>query len=168
MIRLDAGAARCRVFTFKEGLLAAAAHDLELEVTRFSVEVELEAGEVDARFDAASLRVVQALAAGRPALLSARDRQTIERHIVEDVLHAARFPEVRFRGRSRADGAALDGTLTLHGRERQVQVALGRDGDARTGEATLHQPDFGITPFSALLGTLRVRPDVRIRFTATF
>jgi hypothetical protein len=168
MFRLDARTARCRVLTFKEGLLAAAAHDLEIEVTRFSVEVELEAGLVDARFDASSLRVVHALVGGRPAPMAARDRQTIERHIVEDVLHAARFPEVRYRGRAAADGATLDGTLALHGHERGVAIALGRDGGARTAEATLHQPDFGIRPFTALLGTLRIRPDVRVRFTATF
>jgi hypothetical protein len=30
-------------------------------------------------------------------------------------------------------------------------------------ELKLHQPDFGIKPFSAALGALRVKPDVMIR-----
>ena len=32
-------------------------------------------------------------------------------------------------------------------------------------ELTLHQPDFGITPYRAMLGTLKIRADVQIRVT---
>ena len=55
MPRYDASSAKVLVFTFKEGLLSAAAHDLKLEVTKFTVDVE--GTSVRAEFDATSLRV---------------------------------------------------------------------------------------------------------------
>lgn len=40
MPRLDASSADCFVFTYKEGLLSAVAHDLKLRVTRFTIDTE--------------------------------------------------------------------------------------------------------------------------------
>jgi hypothetical protein len=37
------------------------------------------------------------------------------------------------------------------------------DGDRWVTDLKLHQPDFGIKPFSAALGALKVKPDVIIR-----
>ncbi len=34
-----------------------------------------------------------------------------------------------------------------------------------TAEVRLQQPDFGIRPYRAMLGTLRVQPDVLIRMS---
>jgi hypothetical protein len=161
MTTYDAKDARCRVFTFKEGLLSRVAHDLELEVQRFSVSIEGQ--QVRATFDPASLRVLHALHDGapRPGALSARDRAKIEETIRDEVLAVRRHPEVRFEAEAR--GEALVGTLTLLGRTRPLSAALSTEGASRIAEATLHQPDWGITPYSAMLGTLKVRPDVRVR-----
>jgi hypothetical protein len=63
MPRYDASSAKVLVFTFKEGLLSAAAHDLKLEVTKFTVDVE--GTSVRAEFDATSLRVVTPMKDGR-------------------------------------------------------------------------------------------------------
>ena len=40
-----------------------------------------------------------------------------------------------------------------------------RDGDRLRAEVTIHQLAFGIRPYTALLGTLRVRPDVIVRLS---
>ena len=54
MARYDASNAKVQVFTFKDGLLSAMAHDLKLEVTRFELD-----SEGVSTFDAGSLRVVK-------------------------------------------------------------------------------------------------------------
>jgi hypothetical protein len=38
-------------------------------------------------------------------------------------------------------------------------------GSHFVAQVVLHQPDFGIKPYSAMLGALRIRPDVRIELS---
>jgi hypothetical protein len=63
------------------------------------------------------------------------------------------------------DGFAIAGTLSLHGRQKRVAGTAVRTGGKLCLELTLHQPDFGIKPYSAMLGTLKVKPDVRLKIT---
>jgi polyisoprenoid-binding protein YceI len=170
MPHYDSSSAECLVFTFKEGLLSAVAHDLKLRVTRFSLEVDANAGSVSGRFQTDSLEVVCARKEGRddPGALRDRDRREIEKNIVNDVLHAKRHPEARFESSSvepRGDGYQVRGTLTLHGTSRELSLDVRREGDRLVTEVPLHQPDFGIKPYRAAMGTLRVQPDVRVRLS---
>jgi polyisoprenoid-binding protein YceI len=166
-MRFDPSTAECLVFTYKEGLLSPVAHDLKLRVTRFTVDVSDDLQRLEASFDPQSLRVASAMRDGReaPAVLSERDRKSIEQTIVDEVLEARRHPELRYASGSivrRGDRALIAGTLTLHGHPRvlTVEAALA-DGDW-TVSTRLHQPDFGIRPYSAMLGTLRIQPDVTV------
>ncbi len=166
--RFDAKTAQCFVFTFREGLLSAVGHDLQLRVTEFTVEVDDETRAIDARFAADSLRVVSALRGGQLArsTLSTGDKHEIESNIRRNVLQPAKFPEIRFVSSGVDDkrGSFLvKGTLALHGRQRPIKVTVHREEKAYAAECTLHQPDFGITPYTALLGTLRVAPEVKIQ-----
>jgi polyisoprenoid-binding protein YceI len=158
-VRYDASTAECLVYTFAEGLLAAVGHDLCLRVTRFSIDVG-EAGDADAivgTFDAASLRATGSVSPG--------DARKIERDAAEEVLAASRFPTIEFRS-SRVvrdgDRARIDGTLLMHGVTRPLAVDAVADADAWRAEVRLDQRDFGIKPFTAMLGALRVRADVRV------
>lgn len=165
MPTFDAQSGSCRVLTFKEGVLSAIAHDLELEVTRWSLVVEDE-HRLQARFEAGSLRVLHAMHDGKPTnQLSASDRAKIEKTLREEVLGSARHPEITFVGEGTAEGAgyAITGTLTLCGRARSLTARARPSGDQLVAEATVHQPDFGIRPYSAMLGALKVRPDVVVR-----
>lgn len=167
-MHLDATTADCTIFTFKEGLLSAVAHDLQIRVTAFAITIDEPAWHLDARFDAASLRVAGVMRNGAlaPDVLSDADKRTIEQQIVRDVLHADRFPEIRFTSSvatARDDQLVIDGTLALHGREGRLAVCAIREGARWSADARLHQPDFGIKPYSAMLGTLRVQPDVIVR-----
>jgi polyisoprenoid-binding protein YceI len=166
-VRHDERTAECTVLTFKDGLLAAVAHDLQLRVSRFTVEVADDGSAVSARFDAASLRVVAALRDGRPSdALSARDRRSIEASIADEVLEVRRYPEIRFRSTSVAQAgerAEIAGELTLHGHTRPLALAAARRDGKWRAEVALQQPDFGITPYTALLGTLRIQPRIVIR-----
>lgn len=160
----DQRTGHCRLFTFKEGLLSAVAHDLEIEVGRFSI--VREGGNLSATFDARSLTVLHAMADGhaRADGLSARDKEKIAANIQGDVLDTKHHPEIRFTA-AMPEGipTSVSGTLEIKGRKKSVTVQIHAEGDRLVGEVTLHQPDFGITPYSAMLGTLRIKPDVRVR-----
>jgi polyisoprenoid-binding protein YceI len=173
MATFDASSADCRVFTFKDGALSALAHDLELRVTRFAIEVQQSGRDhtVTATFEAASLVVVHALKNGQPTdQLSESDRRKIEKTI-GDVLDVRKHPQIRFEATVVAqsspggDGFVLTGQLALQGRRRTMGLQARPRNGRMTVEATVHQPDFGIRPYTALLGALKVRPDVQVRIS---
>lgn len=170
MITLGPPASECRVLTYREGLLSALGHDLELAVTRFEIRVDVDARTVDATFDATSLRVVRALRDGVETGVSDRDRTTIEQNCRRDVLDADRHPEIRYRSSRVVEvdgGFDVEGNLALRGTQRPVAVRLRRAGDRYLAEVPIHQPDFGIEPFSALLGAIKVKPRVVVRLALT-
>ncbi|HEX9102272.1 MAG TPA: YceI family protein [Polyangia bacterium] len=159
-MRADASTAECLVYTFREGLLSAVGHDLCLRVERFTVEVtgDPSAPAILGRFDAASLRVTGDVAPG--------DARKIEQHAADDVLAARRFPTIELRStRVVRDGerARIEATLALHGTTRPLAFDAVADAGDWRAEVRLDQRDFGIKPFSAMLGTLRVRPDLVVR-----
>lgn len=167
MARFDHGTATCLVFTYKEGLLSPIAHDLKIEVTRFSIETDPDVPSVRAELDPGSLRVVTAMRDGRPHdALSDKDKREIEKNIREDVLHTKRHASIRFASTAvRRDGDAfeVEGDLTLHGATNRIRTRVAPEGDVLVAELTLHQPDFGIKPYRAALGALRVQADVEVR-----
>ena len=171
MARYDASSAECWVFTFKEGLLSPVAHDLRLRVGSFSIEVAEGAGSVVASFDLGSLSVDTPMRDGapNPSALSAADKLKIAGQIREDVLDSARHPVATFRSSSvvaRADGGYdLTGELTLHGVTKPLSARTTLVSGRQQLDLNLHQPDFGITPYRAMLGTLKIRADVQIRVT---
>ncbi|HMU40545.1 MAG TPA: YceI family protein [Pseudomonadota bacterium] len=174
-IVVSAPAFSCHVLTFKEGFLSSVAHDLKLRVERCRLELrnkdEQETADlsentfISAFFDPKSVRVVCARRDGRdqPDALSADQKAEIEQRIQKDVLHTDRFPEIRFVSTNihrRPNGFEVAGELFLHGERKNAKGQIhGRD-DAWMCEVSLHQPQFGIRPYSALLGTLRIKPDV--------
>ena len=161
--------ASIEVFVFREGLLSAVGHDLVLRATSFEIAVDRDRSAVSARIDAASLRVASAMRDGRPlpaGALSAHDVREIESTVATAVLRARRFPEIRFDSTAvsaRGDRHELRGSLALAGRSRDVALAARREGDRLVAEVRLHQPDFGIAPYRAMLGALRVKADVVVR-----
>ena len=169
MLRYDATSAEVLVHTAREGVLSAVGHDLELIATVLRVDVDVEAGTVDVRIDARAIRTRGALVEGRVVAgrVSASDTRTIEQHLREDVLAVARFPEIRFVGAlagvTASGGHRVDGALTLHGVSRPLQIETRRDGGFERAEVVLEQSDFGIEPFRAMLGALRVRSRVLVR-----
>jgi polyisoprenoid-binding protein YceI len=167
MPRFDQSTAKCLVFTYKEGLLSSIAHDLRIEATRFSIETDVDGPSVRAELDASSLRVQTAMKNGRPHDgLGDKDKREIEKNIREDVLHAKRHASIRFESTAvTRDGDAYDveGDLTLHGTTRRFRARAEPEGALLVTQLTVHQPDFGIKPYRAALGTLRVQADVTIR-----
>ena len=165
MTTIDQKQGECFVFTFKEGLLSSVAHDLRMKVQRWSIAWDPEARTIDARFDASSLVVDTVMRDGHPApgVLDAKDRDKIAKTTKDDVLDAGHHPEIRFRAQVPAGATAVRGDLTLHGKTSPATVALRQEGTAWVAEATLHQPDWGVKPYSAMFGTLKVKADVKVR-----
>jgi hypothetical protein len=168
VLRFDADSAECLVFTYRDGLLAAVAHDLKIRVTRFTIEAEEKTRSIHGIFDAASLRVVSAMRAGEelPHELSSQNRAQIEANIARDVLDPQAHPEIRFVSAAVDEvkhGYRLRGDLTICGRQRRITLRVRRDDSFYIAEARVRQPDFGIRPYSAMLGTLKVKPDVLVQ-----
>jgi polyisoprenoid-binding protein YceI len=165
--------ATCEVLTFKEGLLSAVAHDLLLRVTAFQITVDPAAPAapaVSAELDASSLRVVTAMRDGRPlhGVLRPPDAKEIEATITREVLRANRFPVIRFVSATVARtgaGYEIGGRLTLAGTTREATLRVRRDTGQLATEVPIHQPDYGIRPYRAMLGTLRVKEQVLVRAT---
>lgn len=171
MPTLDASNADCTVLTYKEGLLSKIAHDLKIRVTAFQVDVNDDASSITVTADPASLRVACCMKQGReaPGTLSDRDKRKIEDNMRKDVLHAKRHPTIRFASSSitpQGDNAwRVEGDLTLHGQTRPIHTVARRQGDRITAEVRIHQPDFGIKPYSAMMGTLKVQAGLTVQLS---
>jgi polyisoprenoid-binding protein YceI len=90
----------------------------------------------------------------------------IEATIAGTVLQAGSFPEIRFASTAvsrREGGYDLLGSLSLRGVTRPLALPVAHEGDRLVAVATVHQPDFGIRPYRAMMGTLRVKADVVVR-----
>jgi hypothetical protein len=160
MERYDAETAEVLIFTLKDGLFSAVAHDLKLKVTRFRI--ELDETSVRAEFDADSLRVVTAMkdhvehrAGLSPALFP-----QIEKNAAQAVLESRQFPTITFAS-TEVTPHEVQGVLTLHGQARAIRGKRVASG----AEFSIDQRDFGMQPFSAMMGTLKVKPEVRVTVT---
>jgi hypothetical protein len=165
MTRYDPTNSSCRVYTRRMGLLGAIGHDLEIRVTDYSIEVDQAGLQAHATFSARSLHVAWAVEGQqpRPGKLSTKDTQQIDQHIAQDVLEASKYPNIEFhstRIEPHADGYRVQGRLLLHGQERSIELSVQRRDSRLVAEVTVRQPDFGIAPFRAFGGALRVRPEV--------
>jgi polyisoprenoid-binding protein YceI len=154
------------VHTKRGGAAAKAGHDLVIRVTswRATLVVGSDAAEtsVELSADADSLRVVEG--SGGMQALGEDDKANIEQTIDDEVLEGR---AIEFRSRraqpSSGDGIAVEGELAIGDRTGPVafDLAIGDDGALRA-IATVQQSDWGIKPYSALLGALKVRDEVEV------
>lgn len=151
--------------SFREGVLAVMGHDLRIAAERF--EVRAEAGKVSARIALTSLRVIGCMAKGRLVTSepSPRDRAEIEQRLQRDILATSRHPEATLNATIAADGAGwlVAGALSLCGRTEPLRVRASRAGDALEAMVELKPSRFGIAPFRAFGGALRIADRVVVR-----
>jgi hypothetical protein len=136
-----------------------------IEVTSWSATLdvadELARSSLELEADATSMKVREGT--GGVMELGDADRREIEQNIDDEVL--GRHP-IEFRSNSvEGDGERLRvrGDLTLAGRGQPVEFDLrvGPDG-AIAGSARLKQSDWGIKPYTALFGALKVADEVEV------
>lgn len=157
------------VFVGKAGALSFLAHDHNIAVKTFSGRVVVPdagaaQGSLELEVDARSLVVLDKV--------SDKDRAEITKSMNDAVLESAKFPKITFRsvGISNVNGANLtvNGDLTLHGVTKRIAVPVTISATPQllraTGKYTLKQTDFGITPYSAAAGSIKVKNEVVLSF----
>jgi polyisoprenoid-binding protein YceI len=154
--------------TGREGLGSRVGHDLTIEVTDWSGQVDVpDTGPADAtvtaRIELASLTVREGTGGAKP--LTDQDRRDIVDN-ARRTLGVDRHPAATFESQQvvvGSDGGTIRGTLTLHGTAAPVEVRVTAVGpDRYRGSAVVRQTAYGIKPYSAFLGALKVRDNIEV------
>jgi len=163
--------ARLLVDTRRAGAAAKAGHDLTLEVTEWNGTLRL--GEepsdtaVALHADGSSLRVRE----GRGGMqkLGEDDKQNIQQTIDDEILKSTSidFRSGAVKGVPGSGHLLVRGELEFAGRTNPIEFELTqRDNGHITGRATVKQSDWGIKPYSALFGALKVADEVEVTVDA--
>jgi polyisoprenoid-binding protein YceI len=164
--RLGPDNATLSVRTGRAGAAARAGHDLLIRVTAWEAELAVgEAAETSLQLnaDSTSLRVVEGT--GGMQALGDDDVASIHKTINEEIL---KRDEIAFRStrvRSEPGGERLhaEGDLTLAGRTEPIAFDLAVDGGGTVRAAvTVRQSEWGVKPYSALFGALKVADEVEV------
>jgi polyisoprenoid-binding protein YceI len=163
------------VFVGKAGLFSALAHDHEIGVKSFSGRVVVPAagasgGSLEMEVDAPSLAVLDK----KP---SEEDKKKIFTSMHNEVLESAKYQKIIFKSVSVSDvkqtgndaySFVVNGDLTLRGVTKRIAVPVAATvtpQDLRaTGKYTLKQTDYGIKPYSAAGGTIKVKNEIVVNF----
>ena len=165
--RLGRDNATLSVLTERAGAAAKAGHDLVIRVTSWEAELVIAEdpafSSMELTADAASLRVVKGT--GGMQALREGDVDKIERTINDEVLLRQ---DIRFRSTSvRAEPGTgvmhADGELTLVGITQPIAFDLAvDDAGALSATAVVAQTTWGMKPYTALFGALKVRDEVEV------
>lgn len=156
------------VFTYKEGLLSRVAHDLRLHVEPRGIRVERSGERVSAEIDASALVVDGAMRGSQldAGALDGRDRAKILDTMRREILHTQRFANIRFTGtvreRTSEGELAIDGELELVGVRRPLSFTATRQGRRIRARVSLRPSSWGIAPYKALAGALRLQDRVTV------
>jgi polyisoprenoid-binding protein YceI len=171
--RIDAGKSQFFIDAEAGGVLAAFGHNHKFKVRDFGGIVKvpsqgLQFASLDLNVVPDSLALVDKV--------SDDERKEIEASMREKVLETAKFPKAWFRSAgvtvdsSNDAGSHLSvlGNLWIHGVGHKITipatVVLKGDTLRATGTMKMRQTDYGITPFTAVAGTVRVKDEVTLSF----
>jgi len=157
--------------TSRTGLGARAGHDLTIEVTRWQADVTVDSAElarssVALEADADSFEVRTGTGGVKP--LTDADRAEIKKTIREKILHTAEHGSITFRSTRVAgtpESFSIEGDLTITGRTQPVVVRGRLSGDRVQGSAAIVQSHWGIKPYTAFLGALKLADQVTVEFS---
>ncbi len=167
--RLGPDNGRIILKTSRAGLAARAGHDLTIEITRWSAQVEVPdedaggvtAATVSAQLDLGSCTIREGTGGAKP--LTDRDRGEIKKTIAgilgdgEATFASSRI--VRFG----ASGGAIEGTLSINGKTQPARLQVTEPAPGRyRGTATVQQTAFGIKPYVGFFGALKLKDEVTV------
>ncbi len=170
---IDATASRFTVQAFATGLLSSFGHNPTIGIRDFSGEIECEPESYS------NARVHVAVRTSAMEVLDEMkrdDRQKLEQEMYGTVLEVSRFPEAVFDSKQitvqklGADllRAQVSGDLTFHGTTQahsfDARVTILGSMLRISGEFPLRQSDYGIKPFSAAGGTLKLKDELKFGF----
>jgi len=173
---IDSAKSKIEIHVAKDGFFKAFGHDHLVSATHFSGSVQLatakmEESSVAFAADANALRVID------PGE-SEKDRSEVQATMLgELVLNVARYSKIEFSSTavkvsSSANGKSelqVTGTLSLHGVQKPValpvHVQIADDGSLVCDtEVSLLQSEFGITPYKAAGGAVKVKDKLKLTF----
>jgi polyisoprenoid-binding protein YceI len=152
-------------------MAATAGHDLTIEASGWSgvltVGDNLAPSALDVRIDMNSLIIREGTGGLKP--LSDRDRREIGA-TARKLLRTEQHPEAVYTATGFRPGAGggweVDGTLTLAGSSRPLRLAVSTAGAGRfQAQGTVLQSAYGIKPYTAFFGALKVRDAVGVEAT---
>jgi polyisoprenoid-binding protein YceI len=152
------------VNVWKDGVAAKMGHDLTLEATSWSGKADINpddpsSSSIEVTIDASSLEVVAAV--GGASALSQSDKGKIADSI-KKTLDTNRHSEITFTSTA-VSASSVKGDLEIVGKSRPVTLDLTvDDGGHAVAKVSFKQTDFGIKPFSAMLGALKIKDGVDI------
>ncbi len=160
--------------TGREGMAKKVGHDLLIKAKKWTAKVNVDGDDLTkstatVTVDTRSLEVVSGEGGAKP--ISDKDRKDIKENIDKKVLKTDKFPEITFQS-SRveskgADKATVHGDLTIMGTARPASMDFTLSGSKANGSMTIKQSDWGIKPFSALMGALKLADQLTITVEAT-
>lgn len=170
---IDTRASRFTVQAFATGLLSAMGHNPKIGIRTFRGDVNFNPDSAEGSgfslvMEANSLSVLDDV--------NDKDRREIERMMNEQILEAAKYPEIRYeaptvtvtRLENSLYSAKLEGTASFHGvtRSEHVNARIAQFGEMlrASGEFTLRQSDYGIKPISVAGGALKVKDELKFSF----
>ncbi len=166
MHKLGPGDSTLKVNTYREGVAAKVGHDLVLAVKSWDATVEVGPDNaltsVTLNADPGSLEVESGEGGAKP--LTDKDRADIKKSISDKVLGS---DPITFQSSAASiDGSGklhAEGELSIAGKSRpgSFDLTAGQDG-AVSGTIQLTQSDYGIKPYKAMMGALKVRDSVDI------
>jgi hypothetical protein len=169
--RLGPDNAELLVHTARSGAAAKAGHDLLIEVTSWRGALEIGGDpvrpSVTLSADGGSFRVLKGK--GGIQSLGEDDKEGIKQTIDDEILResAIEFRSTDVDVDSDAQHVRVRGELELLGRTAPVEFELNLEQDGHlTGSARIRQTDWGIKPYSALFGTLKVADEVVVTIEA--
>jgi polyisoprenoid-binding protein YceI len=155
-----------RIYTRREGVAAKVGHDLLITFRRWSGTIQLDdpgTANVDVEIEVRSLEIVDGTGGALP--LSGGDRDDITSTALR-LLEAHRYPTALFgstRVTPSSDGASIEGALTIRGHSEPLTLDVLETGPSTwTASVRVLQSAFGIKPYKAFFGALRLADEVRI------
>ncbi|MBW3606743.1 MAG: YceI family protein [Actinobacteria bacterium] len=158
--------ASLHVETGRNGAAAKAGHDLVIDVKSWEATLEVgDSSSLQLSADPTSLHVREGK--GGMQALKEDDKEDIRKTIDKDVL---KKKTITFRSTSvepAGEGLKVSGDLEMGGKSNPVSLDLDESGGTLSGSAAVKQSDWGMKPYSALFGALKVNDEVKVVFQGT-
>jgi polyisoprenoid-binding protein YceI len=156
------------VKVFRDGLAKKVGHDLVMELTQWDITItrdgDWESARISASGNVNSFEVREGV--GGVKALSAGDRDDIVKNIGKKVLDTKKHQQIGFVSTAIKPAGESHGTvtgdLTIEGQTRPVDVDVTMAGGRAKATFTIVQSKWGIKPFSAMMGALKVRDAVEV------
>jgi hypothetical protein len=160
--------ATIHVFTFKAGLLARVAHDLRLTLRQYEIKVHARRVQAFAVAESLAIDGVMTPSGLDTRTLSAKDQRSILETVHKEILMSRRYPRIELDGSIQTlagNRHTLTGELRLRGQARPIKTELIRSGDSLSSVIELKPSEFGIAPYKALGGAIKLEDRVRVNIT---